>query len=246
MVAVLNNLSASLEDYLEAIFNLAGESKVARSKDIAKTLGVSKASVTGALRVLKKKGLANYKPYDHVTLTQDGKEAAAVVVRKHNILKFFFTNVLGIDADTAQQAACKAEHALGPAVISRLLCFIEFMTRSSENGYDVADKFKQFCKSRLPNNNFPGREINEMEDVIGLNEVKPGQKCRIVKITGRSGVNRRIADMGVVPGTTVEVQRVAPLGDPIDVKLKGYRLSLRKEEASKIMVELEQRHKSHD
>ena len=79
-----------------------------------------------------------------------------------------------------------------------------------------------------------------MGDVVGLNEVKPGQKGRIVKIIGRSGVNKRIADKGVVPGTIVEVQRVAPLGDPIDVKLKGYRLSLRKEEASKIMVELEQ------
>ena len=76
--------------------------------------------------------------------------------------------------------------------------------------------------------------------MVGLNEVKPGRKGRIVRIIGRSGVNKRLADMGVVPGTTVEVERVAPLGDPIDVKLKGYHLSLRKEEASKIMVELEQ------
>ena len=87
------NLSASLEDYLEAIFNLSGQSKVARSKDIAKLLRVSKSSVTGALRVLKKKGLANYKPYDFVTLTKSGQAAAAEVVRKHNILKSFFVNV---------------------------------------------------------------------------------------------------------------------------------------------------------
>jgi Fe2+ transport system protein FeoA len=91
----------------------------------------------------------------------------------------------------------------------------------------------------LQNGDFSDREINQVDEIIGLDKVKSGQKCRIVKIIGRSGVNRRIADMGVVPGTTVEVQRVAPLGDPIDVKLKGYRLSLRKEEASKIMVELD-------
>ncbi len=48
-----------MEDYLEAIFNLAGESSVARNKDIAELLGVSRSSVTGALRVLKEKGLAN-------------------------------------------------------------------------------------------------------------------------------------------------------------------------------------------
>lgn len=142
-----NNLSASLEDYLEAIFNLSGEPNVARSKDIAKLLGVSKSSVTGALRVLKERGLANYKPYDSITLTKTGRTAAAEIVRKHNILKSFFVNILGIETDTAHQAACEAEHILGPEVITRLLCFIEFVTKHSEKGYDLANKFKRFYKN---------------------------------------------------------------------------------------------------
>jgi len=148
-----NNLSASLEDYLEAIFNIAGQSRFARSKDIAKLLGVSKSSVTGALRVLKKKGLANYKPYDYVTLTETGRAAAAEIVRKHNILKSFFTNVLGVKPDDAHKAACKAEHALGPGIISKLLCFIAFVTESNKNGYDLAGQFQEFCKSRLQEGN---------------------------------------------------------------------------------------------
>jgi len=138
------NLSASLEDYLEAIFNLAGDAGVARSKDISRTLAVSGASVTGALRTLKEKGLANHKPYGFVTLTDTGKAAAAEIVRKHNILKCFFINILGIDAETAQHAACKAEHTLGPKVIARLLSFIEFVTASGRKGYNVADEFKRF------------------------------------------------------------------------------------------------------
>jgi len=141
-------LSASLEDYLEAIFNLSSESNIARSKDIAKLLGVSRSSVTGALRVLKKKGLANYKPYDYVTLTESGQAAAAEIARKHNILKAFFINVLGVDPELAQQAACQAEHALGPEIIARLLCFIDFVTQAGKNGYDLADEFQQFCKGR--------------------------------------------------------------------------------------------------
>ena len=120
-------LSASLEDYLEAIFNLAGESNVARSKDIAKLLGVSRSSVTGALQVLKKNGLVNYQPYEHITLTKSGRAAAAEIARRHSILKSFFINVLGVETDVAQQAACKAEHALGPGIIAKLLCFIEFI-----------------------------------------------------------------------------------------------------------------------
>ncbi|MHC4474868.1 MAG: metal-dependent transcriptional regulator [Planctomycetota bacterium] len=148
MAANSNSLTASLEDYLEAIFNLVGDSKVARSKDIAKALGVSRASVTGALRLLKDKGLANYKPYDFVTLTEDGQAAAAEIVRKHDALKSFFVDVLGVDPETAQEAACSAEHKLGAEIISRLLCFIEFVTRSGKGGDDVAEQFKKFWRSR--------------------------------------------------------------------------------------------------
>ena len=131
-----HNLSASLEDYLEAIFNLARVSNVARSRDIAKVLGVSKSSVTGALRVLKKKGLANYKPYDYVTLTDSGQAAAQEIAKKHDILTSFFVDVLGVESEAAQRAACEAEHALGLEIISRLLCFIEYMTESGKNGRD--------------------------------------------------------------------------------------------------------------
>jgi len=149
MAAENANLSSSLEDYLEAIFNLSKESNIARSKDIAKSLGVSRASVTGALRVLKEKGLANYKPYDYVTLTETGRTTAAEIAQKHKILESFFIDVLGIDPNTAQEAACKAEHALGPGIIEKLLCFIEFVSQSSENGCDLADQFQKFCKKQM-------------------------------------------------------------------------------------------------
>jgi DtxR family Mn-dependent transcriptional regulator len=147
-----DGLSASLEDYLEAIFNLAGEYKVAHSKDIAELLGVSKSSVTGALQLLKSKKLVNYRPYDSVTLTRAGREAAAKVARKHDILKSFFINVLGIEAGIAQQAACKAEHTLGPEVTARLLSFIEFASHNGKNSQNVADEFRRFYKNGLKDN----------------------------------------------------------------------------------------------
>ena len=146
MAAENANLISSLEDYLEAIFNLSKESNIARSKDIAKSLGVSRASVTGALRVLKDKGLANYKPYGYVTLTETGEATAAEIATKHKIIESFFIDLLGIEPDTAQEAACKAEHTLGPEIIEKLLCFIEFVSHSSKNGCDLADQFQKFCK----------------------------------------------------------------------------------------------------
>jgi len=71
-----------------------------------------------------------------------------------------------------------------------------------------------------------------------LSDLKPGQRGTISKVGGSGDIRRRILDMGVVPQTEVEVERVAPLGDPIEVKVKGYHLSLRKEEAANIYVEV--------
>ena len=102
------------------------------------------------MRVLKEKGLANYKPYDYVTLTETGHATAAEIAKKHKILKSFFIDVLGIESKTAQDAACKAEHALGPEIIARLLCFIEFVNHSNNNGCDLADQFQKFCEGRTP------------------------------------------------------------------------------------------------
>jgi len=71
-----------------------------------------------------------------------------------------------------------------------------------------------------------------------LHELKVGQHGIVVRVGGQGPVRRRIMDMGLVSGTKVKVVRVAPLGDPIEFKVKGYNLSLRKNEASNIIVEM--------
>jgi len=71
-----------------------------------------------------------------------------------------------------------------------------------------------------------------------LSELKPGQKGKVVRVGGSGAIHRRILDMGVVPGAEIEVERVAPLADPVEFKLLGYHLSLRKEEAQNVHVEV--------
>ena len=145
----LKPLSASLEDYLEAIYNLSSGSQDAHSKDIAKLLGVTRPSVTGALRLLKDRKLANYTPYGAVTLTDAGKKAAAEITRKHDVLNSFFADVLGLKKDIAQQTACRAEHALGEEVVRKLLSFIEFVAVESSNGSDMTLKFRKYCRMAI-------------------------------------------------------------------------------------------------
>ena len=114
-------LTASLEDYLEAIFHIVAEKQVARPKDIARQLNVSYASVTGALRALADKELINYSPYDVVTLTSKGKTTAEDVVRRHEALRNFFVNVLAVNEKDADEAACKMEHSIPDLILERFI-----------------------------------------------------------------------------------------------------------------------------
>ena len=71
-----------------------------------------------------------------------------------------------------------------------------------------------------------------------LRDVKVGHTAKVVKLHGEGALKRRIMDMGITTGIAIKMIKVAPLGDPIEVTVRGYQLSLRKEEASSIQVEV--------
>lgn len=70
-----------------------------------------------------------------------------------------------------------------------------------------------------------------------LRDVKCGENVSVVKLHGEGAVKRRIMDMGITKGTTVYVRKVAPLGDPVEVTVRGYELSLRKADAEMVEVQ---------
>lgn len=71
-----------------------------------------------------------------------------------------------------------------------------------------------------------------------LSDLKVGEKCKVSRIIAGAEIKRRLLEMGIVPGVEIHIQKVAPLGDPMDVLVKGYHLSLRREEAKAIVVEV--------
>ena len=70
-----------------------------------------------------------------------------------------------------------------------------------------------------------------------LDQLKPGESAKVSALKGEGAVKRRIMDMGITKGVVLAVRKVAPLGDPIELTVRGYELSVRKEEAAKIEVE---------
>lgn len=138
-------LSASLEDYIEAIYHIITEKQVARGKDIAARLDVSGPSVTEALRALSKKGLINYVPYEVITMTERGREVAEDVIGRHNALKKFFIEVLALDETTAEQGACKIEHTAPREIINRMVQFSKFLAICPRGGHELIAGFADFC-----------------------------------------------------------------------------------------------------
>ncbi len=123
-------MSASLEDYLEAIYHLERQGRVARVRDIAARLSVQKPSVTGALRSLASKDLVNHDRYSYVTLTPAGERVAADMVRRHDVLTGFLADFLGVAPAAADRNACAMEHTNEAEVLDRLVAFVERARRA--------------------------------------------------------------------------------------------------------------------
>ncbi len=142
-------VSASLEDYLEVIYCLEQEHRVARARDIAGNMRVQRASVTGALKALSARGLIHYTPYSYVTLTPEGKKIAEEIISRHRTLKEFFSKILKLDPEEAERNACRIEHAIQPHAIERLVRFLEFLKQCPRAGYEWFDAFQKFCEQGI-------------------------------------------------------------------------------------------------
>lgn len=125
--------SHSEEDYLEALYTIQLQNKVARVKDVARALDVKMPSVVAAIRSLSEKGLVEQEKYGHIELTRKGELVGGDVYKRHRLLYAFFGEVLGIDTETAEKDACQMEHYISPKTRERILRIVEY-TRTCETG----------------------------------------------------------------------------------------------------------------
>jgi len=209
-MTLIDTLTASLEDYLEAIFHIIAEKQAVRPKDIAKRLKVSNSSVTGALRSLADKGLINYAPYDVISLTPSGKTAAKDVVRRHEVLRDFFVKVLAVEELDADKAACRMEHAISKAILQRFIDFVNFVEVCPRAGAKWIAGFGYYCDHADTQENCEKcislileevrkkktQERRKSMETVTLKDLKPGQKGKVLKIKALGETNKRIVEMG--------------------------------------------------
>ena len=139
-------LSSSLEDYLETIYHLQKENRVARAKDIADSLSVTRGTVTGSLKALAAKGLIEYEPYSFITLTEEGSSLAREVIHRHQTLEEFFSKVLRLDRVKADTIACQVEHEVDAETIDRLVAFLGFLDECPRVRGSWLERFLKYCR----------------------------------------------------------------------------------------------------
>ncbi|MDI7261959.1 MAG: DtxR family transcriptional regulator, partial [Thermodesulfobacteriota bacterium] len=207
--------------------------KVARVKDIAKCLAVTTPSVVSALNVLLEKNLIKHESYGYIELTDQGALKAKEVDEHHKLLFTLLNEIFGINAEIASKDACKIEHHLSKETIKRIEQFIQFLEEHQEEKTFFTSRFKGFVEKGEEDMG----DKKESKADFTLRDLKPGEKGKVLKIKGKGNLKKRLLDMGIVPGTKIQLEKVAPLGDPVDILVKGYHLSLRKEEARDILLE---------
>lgn len=220
-----NTLTPALEDYLEAIYALQKVKDIVKIVDIAEHLKVTMASVTGGIRRLAAMNFVIYEKWRQVKLTDEGEQVARRVTRRHEDLYTFYHDILGAEKELAEKSACKVEHVVDPSIIDRITILAQWMRSLPQ---EAREDFQARIAAQCGVAASPGG--------LTLDRVKPGQEAIIQKIRVKGEIAQRLLDMGVTKGASVQVVRVAPLGDPIDIRIKGYHLSLRKAEAALIMV----------
>ena len=218
------NLSESMEDYLEAIFNLIRENGSARVTDIANQLEIAASSVNQGLKKLNQEGLVTQEKYGPIKLTEAGLKTAEKIRCKHKILYLFLNKTLGVSQKNADQDACSIEHALSDESFNKLVDYL------IKNNYLE----EQNCAFKLKAEK---EETKLAAAQVMLDKINIGSKAEVVKIQSKGRLKRKLMDMGLNRGARVEVKGKAPMGDPIEIKVRGYSLSLRQDEAAEILVE---------
>ncbi len=121
----------SIEDYLECIYRI-NRGQGVKSTDIASMLSVSKPSVHRAIVTLAEMGLLSQEKYSLIYLTEAGQKKAAEVSEKHKILSGFLQDVLGIEAEVAEEEACKMEHGVSMETVQRFAVLKKLLDEKAE------------------------------------------------------------------------------------------------------------------
>jgi DtxR family Mn-dependent transcriptional regulator len=212
------DLTVAVQDYLKAIYALETAGERVTTSALAARVGVSAPSATAMTKRLADLGLVERAPYRGVALTEAGRMGALEVLRHHRLLELYLVNRLGLSWDEVHAEAELLEHALSEELEAKI---------DAELGFPTHDPH---------GDPIPDRELR----VTGgggstLLDLVPGTRASVSRVPdGDPDLLRYLAELGLVPGSDVEVVSQAPFGGPITVRTERGDHAISRELADRI------------
>ncbi len=195
-------LSQAVEDYLKIIYKLQGEG-TASTTDIARTLGVSSASVTNMTRRLADMGLANYESYRGVTLTPAGEKIALEIIRHHRLLETYLKEILGYPWDKMHEEAEHLEHHISEAFEDKIEELL---------GYPTHDPHGDPIPTR------DGKIDQPVLDALA--DARAGEELEVRRVSDRDpDMLQYLEGLGLLPGARTIVIAREPFNGPLTIRI---------------------------
>ena len=198
------------EDYLKALYHLHGDQRPVPTRDLAQRLGISSPSVSEMVTRLTAQGLVDHDRYRGQQLTREGRKVALELVRHHRLLEMFLVQVLGYTWDEVHDEAERLEHVMSERMEQRIF---ELLGRPELDPHGHA----------IPSASGKVRSLSERK----LSECIAGEKVIVQGVSDEdAGRLRELQRRGLLPGTRLEVMGVSEYEGPIEVRIKGRRVSV--------------------
>jgi DtxR family Mn-dependent transcriptional regulator len=200
----------SQEDYLKALYQLHGDTRPVPTRELAQRLGISSPSVSEMVTRLVSQGLVEHDRYRGQQLTRDGRKVALELVRHHRLLEMFLVRVLGYSWDEVHEEAERLEHVISERMEQRIF---ELLGRPELDPHGHA----------IPSLTGKVRPPSDR----ALTECRAGEKVIVQVVSDDDPARLRELDRrGLLPGIHIEVVAPSEYEGPIDVRIKGRRVSV--------------------
>ena len=218
MPAQSPDLTVAVQDYLKAIYALESTGERATTSVLARRMGVSAPSATAMTKRLDELGLVQRVPHRGVALTEAGRRGALEVLRHHRLLELYLVNRLGLGLDEVHAEAELLEHALSEELEAKI---------DAELGFPTHDPH---------GDPIPDRELKLVHaEKRTLLDLEPGARAAISRVPdGDSDLLRYLGELGLVPGSSLELVAHAPFGGPVTVRTERGEHAISRELADRI------------
>jgi diguanylate cyclase (GGDEF)-like protein len=233
-------VSKNIEEYLETLYSITRNSGAASTIEISRRLNVAPASVTEMLKKLDEKGYIKYSPYQGAVLTKTGLKFGEKMTRKHRLMERFLYDILKLGKERVHAQACEMEHTLNDETERALCKILKHPTKCPDDQKLIPPcdlQFSSCAECQKWGGESIGKVGKRQANLVAISVLREHEAGQVAFIRGDNRLLRRLSALGLTLGARVTVTRITSLKAPVEITLRGSKMTLGGDIASNVFVE---------